>query len=198
MSSLLSLVVEMQHLPQPFWVSLPPAPWPDFVELSGDSTDEEVALVLFELAKYNQGNRPTALSPEDLAGADNLVLPGGVQVSSERITIRPSCCSGLECWVEWLYLLEDGTPPWMGHDPTPTVDPIEGGGCRIWPDEVRTGESVSLDAQQLKREVSGLQVRIHEFHQRLSAYLERHLPEHAASVSQAFWTKFRVAGPSAA
>ena len=194
MPSHLSLVVEIQHRPEPFWLRLPSAPWPDFVSISAGTTDDDVALVIFELAKYNQRHAPSPLTPQELVNAENLVLPGGVEAHDDHQHIHPSCCSGLECWVEWLYPIDDGTSPWMGHDPTPTVQSVEGGGCRIWPDEDLSGECIRFEAVELINEVSTLMVKLQGFHQRLSLYLEKHAPQDAIAISRAFWTHFRVGG----
>jgi hypothetical protein len=89
---------------------------------------------MLELARYNQRHDTPLRSPTELAQVERLVLPGGIAVIEGANEILPSCCSGLECWNEWQYFLETGSPPWMGHDPTPVVQ-MEQGHCVIWPDE---------------------------------------------------------------
>lgn len=153
----LGLIVEIQHGPEPFWLPLPVAPWPERVAISAECIDDEVALVIFEWAKYNQRDSPSPLTPQELTDAQNLVLPGGVEARDDQRQIGPSCCSGLECWIEWTYLIQNGTTPWMGHDPTPTVQSVDGKGYLIWPDDDLSGECIRFDSSvRLKSEQAQL------------------------------------------
>lgn len=47
-------------------MSLPSAPWPQFVTLSRDCTDDALALAIVELARRNQHQSPSPLKPDDL------------------------------------------------------------------------------------------------------------------------------------
>lgn len=152
-------VVASPPEPSAFWCPLPPKPWPDFIELSGSSTDGEVALVLLQLATYNRGRQLVPLQPAELVSAESLVLPGGLQATNGTQVISPSCCCGLEGWPEWRYALEDGTSPWMGHDPFPWLEQQEGQ-FQLWPDEITPerppGTPIRFTQAELEAQLSGV------------------------------------------
>ncbi|MEZ5660659.1 MAG: hypothetical protein R3E83_19780 [Burkholderiaceae bacterium] len=134
MPSSLHLVVEIPYTPEPFWLASGQA-LAGVRCLSGECGDGDVALVMFTLATYNRKSGSPPLSPTELTAAEHLLLPGGVAVKDDVQEIYPSCCSGVECWSEWQYLLEEGRVPWMGHDPTPTAQRINDGSYQVWQDE---------------------------------------------------------------
>ena len=87
-------------------------------------SDAAVGTVMAQLVYTNlEGNEfSTAALLAAEVEQEGLILPGGIQaVLSERV-INPGCCSGVDDWRGWLSFLEDGTPPWMGHDPWPELE----------------------------------------------------------------------------
>lgn len=140
MSSLIQMqaVIEAPYYEGEFF-----CPWkiPEFqpfsmIRLYGEMTYPEIGLIFAQLAQYNQielsGDKQSVL--KQLLEAENLVLPGGIQVVCEsQNTISPSCCCGLETWREWIDFLKTGKSPWLGHDPSPWVE-MQGDVIRIWSD----------------------------------------------------------------
>jgi hypothetical protein len=120
--------------------------------LSGDLTPDGVGTAMAIIADYNEnildvnGNEmPPASGAADsltrLIRAECLLAPGGLRVrdTESGLTIDPGCCFGLENWRDW-YEIADGESPWLGHDPSPWAEHLNGT-IRIWPDEVREGET---------------------------------------------------------
>ena len=140
MSSLIQMqaVVEAPHYEDEFscpWAVSEVLPF-SMITLSGEMTYAKIGLVIAQLAKYNQieltGDRLTVLN--QIIAAESLVLPGGIQVTSEtQSTISPSCCCGLETWRDWVDFLKTGASPWLGHDPSPWIENL-GDAIRIWSD----------------------------------------------------------------
>jgi hypothetical protein len=187
-------VVEAPRESLPFWCPLPAMPWPSYVELVENSTEEEVGLVLLQLATYNRREQGPLLSATDLARAESLVLPGGLAVSKEGRTVVPSCCCGLEDWPEWHMAVSDGSSPWMGHDPSPWLQ-VQGDNFYLWPDEALPQEERDLHAiaftkAELQEQLSVVSRELAGFAARLREVLERHSPSHAHEVAAAFARTF--------
>src|SRR5579859_4713922 len=110
-----------------------PRPWPRFIRLCGETSDDDVGLVVAQLGVYGHGGAART-DFGALIGGFPRVAPGGLAAIDERQQIEPSCCSGLEGWREWHQLLT--TPdqsPWMGHDPAPWIE-RSGTDFLVWPD----------------------------------------------------------------
>lgn len=140
----MSLLIQMQAVVEaPYYEGEFSCPWEIFeappfsmIRLSAEMTYAQIGLVIAQLAKYNQieltGDRLTVLN--QIIAAESLVLPGGIQVTSEmQNTISSSCCCGLETWRDWLDFLKTGASPWLGHDPSPWIENL-GDAIRIWSD----------------------------------------------------------------
>jgi hypothetical protein len=105
------------------------------IPLSGEMTYPEIGLVFAQLAQYNQIELSCKKQVilEQILEAESLVLPGGIEVISEGMSIPPSCCCGLEGWRDWILFLETGDSPWLGHDPSPWIE-NQGGNILVWSD----------------------------------------------------------------
>jgi hypothetical protein len=106
------------------------------IRLSAETTYPEIGLVFAEIAWYNQidfsGNSEAILNR--ILAAKSLALAGGLQVVVEgEEKIWPSCCCGLEGWGEWQDFLKTGQTSWLGHDPSPWLEQVDGL-IRIWSD----------------------------------------------------------------
>jgi hypothetical protein len=123
-----------------------------WIRISAEMTQPEIGLFFAQLASYNQidlsGNR-TAILQEILA-ADGLVLAGGIQAIFEGQVISPSCCCGLEGWREWQSFLKTGETPWLGHDPSPWLERVDGM-IRIWSDGGLDGSIENAFKIEVKR-----------------------------------------------
>jgi hypothetical protein len=106
-----------------------------WMRLSAEMTQPEIGLFFAQLASYNQidlsRNREAIL--KDILAADRLALAGGIQAVFNDRVISPSCCCGLEGWREWQHFLKTGETPWLGHDPSPWLEQVDGV-IRIWSD----------------------------------------------------------------
>ncbi|MGF2012915.1 hypothetical protein [Nostoc sp. DedVER01b] len=106
------------------------------IQLYSEMTDWEVGLIFAQLVDYNslhnEGNANDVLYR--VIESKKLILPGGLQVrSTADKLIYPSCCCGLEEWREWLDFLATGRSPWLGHDPSPWIEMVNGF-VRVWSD----------------------------------------------------------------
>ena len=65
-----------------------------------------------------------------------LFIQGGLVATDTDtgVVVVPGCCAGLESWREWWWIVEDGSQPELGHDPTPVIEPV-GDLLRVWQDE---------------------------------------------------------------
>lgn len=182
-------VVEVRGQPSQFWLPLPVAPWPQWVELSADTPQEHIALVMQAIAQ-NPG-RANILSPEKVAHEDNLpALHGGIAVSHHARTINPSCCCFLNDWREWTKMLNGDHSPWLGHDPSPWVERYQGN-FYIWPDEYsdfdrRNTSTIRFNANQLREATQRIQADLENFRISLAAYLESCQIQEATAIARAF------------
>lgn len=186
-------VVEAPRTPQAFWCPLPPEPWPDFVELSSSATHAEVALVLLQLATYNRKGAGAPLQPAELLAAEALVLPGGLMAGDGEQVIAPSCCCGLEGWAEWWLAIDDGSSPWLGHDPSPWLE-RQDDRFRLWPDEVtpeRAADTpIRFTTAELQAQLERVPATLEGFLPRLREVLIACAPAEADALATVFARTF--------
>jgi len=118
-------------------------PWPftapdaDFTRLS-DITAAQCGFVMAFIAEYNSIAFTQQTPPQNilhgLAGDDEILIPGGIEIISGERVIRPGCCSGLEEWSRWTTMRTTMLAPFLGHDPDPWLEPLDDG-VRIWSDD---------------------------------------------------------------
>lgn len=179
-----------------FWWRLPPSlpAWPTRIELSGQTSERDVALVAYQLAACNARGNGVVLTPAELLALDDrLVLPGGLLLRSGEREIVPSCCCGLENWPEWRHVA-DGHSPWMGHDPAPGVERV-GNRWRVWPDfdtnlGVGSGEPIDVDLDTLAAELDRVTAALHAFTARLAEIVEARVPTYGVAVAERFRSAF--------
>ncbi|MEU4326953.1 hypothetical protein [Nonomuraea dietziae] len=96
------------------------------LEISGELTAADLEAALSVLADEAQD------VVGELLDRDGLIATGGLELHDGRtgVTITPGCCSGLEDWRTWAEAL-DGRSPWMGHDPSPSIE-VDGDLMRVW------------------------------------------------------------------
>ena len=176
-------------------------PWPvakdvlnGLVPLSGASLDAEIGAVVWQLIVYNQLSRIEPL--RGAVAAKSLVLPGGLVVEADRDrVIRPGCCAGLENWREWLAVPSEGGSPWMGHDPDPWIENIEGG-LRIWSDgamsEARSRFSIDVGRDELGFALRRVEQDLKGFLERLETWAEAQDSRGAAAFAQRFDQMFEI------
>ncbi|MFC9965284.1 hypothetical protein ACFVH4_13680 [Nocardia ignorata] len=145
----------------------PPQPWPvlpaepySFVPIHRGCSDAEVGLFVSGLTRglETTGSRDEVVTA--LRAEETLLQPGGLRLT-DTVTgavIEPGCCAGLEEWREWVDVLT-GTPPWLGHGPTPEVE-IGVDELRVWQDsgaDRQAAQSVVVERSSLP----GLLNRVH-------------------------------------
>lgn len=162
-----------------FWWPLPP--WPARIALSARCSDDEVGLVLLQLAQYNADAPENLLLPVQLSDTeDDLIVPGGLLVRSGPREIWPSCCCGLEHWPEWESLLAGGKSPWLGHAPSPWVE-RSGDAYTLWPDGdlqqgLRDGEPIVFDGEELAAQLGEVRTALDGFVVRIAEVAAKHGP----------------------
>lgn len=176
------------------WVDLPAEPWPHFVRLSPAATEEEVALVVGTLSCYGRSEDGPAQSAEALIRTFPEVLPGGLAVVGSTQSVFPSCCCGLETWSEWLKVLYGGGSPWMGHDPAPLVEVLDGH-VYVWSDGAMGNKPESesplvFTSEQFDRAVQRAATDLAGFMLPLNSWLKVHAPRSARAIAQKFENAF--------
>lgn len=187
-------VVEAPMETSPFWCPLPQRPWESLVVLGGSSTDEEVGLVLLQLATYNCHEKTSPLSPGELMKETSLVLPGGLLARADGRSVAPSCCSGLENWTEWQVALSDGSSPWMGHDPSPWLE-VQDDYFYLWPDtelpaDERDTLAIRFSRSELHEQLSLVAKELVAFTRRVREVVAYAVPDHSHGVAMAFERSF--------
>ncbi|MGG1662385.1 hypothetical protein [Brevibacillus sp. NRS-1366] len=129
---------------------LPPAEYKETVYLSKDSSEQDAILFLNLLCGYNHINvddkEPSEIVQELLL-LDEAILSGGLAFTDKDKEILPSCCCGLEGWREVYEDIVAKSNPWLGHDPSPTIEYGEEW-VRVWSDDPFDTEKKDLSNQQ--------------------------------------------------
>jgi hypothetical protein len=171
----------------------PVIPAPDFEErflpLNDALNDNEMGAVMCVACSYNQVEfqATPGATLRLLMEADGFVLPGGLQFSENNIAkVVPGCCCGLENWYEWLAVPDGNRSLWLGHDPSPWVDYVEGS-IRVWPDENCADNSfIEFSPQEMTTALAQAQVDLQRFLVRLRQWAQHITPECANDLSVFF------------
>ena len=92
--------------------------------LDGGCTEGQIGLFVAGLARaLDPGTLRLDNVVEALLAEESLIAAGGLRAHdpTSGVEVVPGCCCGLEAWRDWLQVLA-GNPPWLGHDPTPTIE----------------------------------------------------------------------------
>jgi hypothetical protein len=153
--------------------TLEPGAW---LTLDGTCGDPEAGLFAALVADYN------TIRPGELETAEHLIAPGGLILSDTTTTIVPGCCCGLEDWRDWARALTGGQPPWLGHDPTPTMS--IGDRITVWQDTgppdnhtpTLSGPHITLTRAHLTELLRGVHHDLAAFTTALAGWAARHTP----------------------
>jgi hypothetical protein len=163
------------------------------VRLSADSPPGDVALVVAQLASYGGDRSSFAELLEAFPG----VLPGGLAAVHDGLVIPPSCCCGLEGWRDWEALLEDGTSPWLGHDPSPWVELVDDSFV-VWADQRDATRPptarVLFTPHQLRAALLRANDDVSAFVSTLRAWLAERDPGRAGAIADKFYETFVAQG----
>ncbi|GAA2624075.1 hypothetical protein GCM10010399_64300 [Dactylosporangium fulvum] len=158
-----------------------PVQWPvatrepgTWLTLDGTCDDLEVGLFAAVVASSNN------IPPGELATAKHLIAPGGLTLTDTNTVITPGCCCGLEDWRDWARALDDNTPPWLGHDPTPKMS--IGDRVTVWQDTgplenhapILSGPYLTLTRTHLADLLHGVHRDLTEFTAAFAAWAARH------------------------
>ena len=157
----------------PWPIALSNPPW--LIRLSGKVTDREVGSVFAQLVNYNhlESNGDVKELLDQVIMTSSLILPGGLQVSSDADkVINPSCCCGLEQWRDWLIFLKTGQSPWLGHDPKPWVEKV-GNLVRVWSDEGARAFHIDFEYSKFESQLSKVQQDLNAFLAHIESWAAR-------------------------
>lgn len=179
-------VVKMRRGDFPYaWAALDSAR--DWVVLSGETPDEDIALVVALLAAENADNyMPTTMSIAEavafLGGCEELLIDGGLLVRQGDFLIEPGCCGALPDWRGWDDLGPGALTPWMGHAPAPWVA-TEADGAVIHADggaelgNVPDAVHVRVSYAEIASALAAARLDLEGFQARLESWLSLHAPE---------------------
>jgi hypothetical protein len=186
-------VVEVAVRERLDWLELPAEPWPRFVRLCRATTDDEIALLVATLASYGHGGEAPA-SAQTLADDFPVVAPGGFAVVGRNRAVWPSCCCGLETAASWSKILHGGGSPWMGHDPSPLIEVLDGH-VYAWTDgalgaERPAEEPLVFTSSQFATALNGAMADLNEVLIPLTAWLRIHAAKHSKRIAHKFRETF--------
>jgi hypothetical protein len=138
-----------------------PWPWPvaagnpyTFEPLIASSL-ESMGIFMAALFRYYGEDRECSVDQllDSLRNLEDplVVAPGGFQATDGDMVVIPGCCCGLEGWTEWREFLVNGTPPWLGNDPWPRVEFVNGS-VHLWRDAPDKAPRESLRSISVSRE----------------------------------------------
>jgi len=208
MSGTLEVVVEVAEPRGETPWPVAPVPPEGRLRLWAGTPDDAIGLVVFHLAHYNSlpseeraGEGEPAEVLRALAGAEALIVPGGLLLTTDAgRVVAPGCCCGLEGWREWASLLVDGKSPWLGHDPSPWAERVEGG-VRVWPDgglgtvDRATLEPIDLPEGEFAAALGRAHADLRAFLARLGEWAAAIAPDEAVGLVDRFDRAFSVRAP---
>lgn len=167
---------------------------PGRIELSAQVSDLAIARMIAILASYNNVacHGSIAEVARALLKAQTLVLPGGLLARTHIIEISPGCCCGLENWREWYGVTPNGTPPWLGHDPSPWVE-CKTDNAVLWADGDLGDQSpyVEVSYSEITHALRSAHIAMIGFADKLSKWISEDVPLGVA-LSQRFTEAFDV------
>lgn len=191
-------VIQRPYGAEKFWLALPKQPWPSFIELSGETSDADVVLIVYQLCTYG-ADAEEPLTSSALVSAFPDALPGGLAASEGEVEIYPGCCCGLEEWTTWMKLIETGDTPWLGHDPWPWIEFVDGN-VTIWADggagefDRQTTPHIVTTIDALNSQLERIEPTLRGFAERLKSVLRRADVAEADAIAAGFIAAF-VAPP---
>ncbi|RIJ29742.1 hypothetical protein [Henriciella algicola] len=95
--------------------------------IKATATKADYDAFLISLCDYNQDTPRGTLgeSIQRLADEEQCVISGGLIASKDEFLLVPGCCCGLEGWTEWKGIKPGADSPWLGHDPSPTIEALD-------------------------------------------------------------------------
>ncbi|WP_058041168.1 hypothetical protein [Streptomyces roseifaciens] len=169
-----------------------------FLPLSGALAPAEVGAAVMRIAACNDtdpegdGHPPRPGDPvgallHGLLTVDRVFAAGGLRVTDTAtgLTVLPGCCCGLEDWRDWLQVVDGGSPPDLGHDPSPLAE-RRGDLVRLTADiEEADSPVIELPVTEWRRMLVDVERDLADFLQLAAGWAERHLPGHAGAVAAA-------------
>lgn len=198
---LIHAVLETAALPDfSFWPVAEQPPY-SLMPLSGALSPDQIGTAIATLADYNSSradSRPTdaaAAFRSSLLHEEAFIAPGGLRVqdTDTGTTVIPGCCCGLEDWREWLEIA-DGGELWLGHDPTPWTEQLNES-LRLHPDGETQGPVIEISRAELTRLLLGVQQDLADFLLLVSSWADRHAPESAEAMVEAFDRSLKITAP---
>ncbi|GEM_PF-2333640 len=192
---MVKLTPVLQMNPGPAYAWAPDyAPY-QWVDLTGDAADADVANAVAALACY--GDEPEGETLEQvlrsMMAKENRVVAGGLRAERDGVIIEPGCCCGLERWRDWFDVKPGGDSPWLGHDPDAYVECATERAI-IHADAAPGAEAIAVDYAELSAARIAADATFTDFVRRLQEWLTRHAPG-AAGFADYFIEQFDVSPP---
>ena len=160
------------------------------------SPDRTTRFAAKTLYPYNRQNvdEDFEKSINSILRMDGAKLFGGLCAEDGDVCIGPNCCCGLEGWRDWYDILNDGSSPWLGHDPTPEVK-IDGKQLRILSDDSLEPESpeleiISTDLATLREALLHAEIQLRAFSETIESFISTRAPSLAKKMRTWFLEKF--------
>ncbi|MEU9862566.1 hypothetical protein AB0D99_17010 [Streptomyces sp. NPDC047971] len=172
-------------------------PW-GFLPLDGRLGSTEVGAAVMVIAAGNDADPEDAGGPErpadplgsflhGLLTMDPLFASGGLQVTDTvtGATLVPGCCNGLDERADWLDVLDGAGWACFGHDPSPVAERV-GDTVRLTVDaEADDSPRIEIPVAELRSLLAGAERDLIDFLDLAAGWAARHLPAHAADVTEA-------------
>lgn len=167
--------------------------------LTGGLSSAEVGTAMMRIVGCNdigpapgEGFPPPPADPlgsflHGMLTSEEPIVGGGLLVvdTSTGVVVPPGCCCGLEDWREWQGVVDDGDPPWLGHDPQPTAERL-GDTVRLTLDSAKSDSPViELPGGELDRLLKGVERDLSDFVALAADWASHHLPDHAIPLDAA-------------
>jgi hypothetical protein len=95
-----------------------------WISVTGETKRSDVLRVVGTILAYNDvaasGDLDAAM--KSIQEGERWIVSGGVRIERGAFVCTPGCCSGLESWTEMRGLRPGSVGPWMGHDPSPSIE----------------------------------------------------------------------------
>lgn len=148
------VVITNPYFDKPIWITGEVTRM-EFMCLSSESSSHDVELFLTHLFGYMNINVEQSLqiSFNELFEQDYIALSGGVAFfADDKNYILPSCCCGLEDYLNVIHAIINKQSPWMGHDPAPGLT-YNNNQVYVWSDDQESSGSNKIFIEFLYQEL---------------------------------------------
>lgn len=162
------------------------------IRIHSEISDGEIGLVILEAIYPNFDEmikKTAAQTLQAFVSDESFVLSGGLRFEeNDMVVVSPSCCCGLEDWVNWLNVPNGETQIWNGHDPDAFVE-INDDKIKIWEDEKLKDKSPSVifsikefveNMKAVETDLKGFLIRLGQWTRNIEPALEKQVVNYFA------------------